>query len=141
GRAAARAAAARTVATGRLDGPPARTPAPPACPRPATGRRAGGARLRRDPRPAAGPGCGARDGKEETMAAQDFVVVLVTAASAEEAAGIGDALVEARLVACANVIGPIRSIYRWQGAVERAEEHLLLLKGRADDLQAIDAQV
>ena len=75
------------------------------------------------------------------MAAEDFVVVLVTAGSAEEAAGIGDALVEARLVACANVIGPIRSIYRWHGAVERAEEHLLLLKGRADDLPAIDAQV
>jgi len=75
------------------------------------------------------------------MTPADFVVVLVTAGSADEAAGIGDALVEARLVACANVIGPIRSIYRWQGAVERAEEHLLLLKGRAEDLPAIEAQV
>jgi periplasmic divalent cation tolerance protein len=75
------------------------------------------------------------------MTADEFVVVLVTAGSADEAAGIGDALVEARLVACASVIGPIRSIYRWQGAVERAEEHLLLVKARAADLAAIEAQV
>jgi periplasmic divalent cation tolerance protein len=79
--------------------------------------------------------------KEGAMTAEEFVIVLVTAGSAEEASGIGAALVEARLVACANVVGPIRSIYRWQGVVERAEEHLLLLKGRAADLAVIEAGV
>jgi len=72
---------------------------------------------------------------------EDFVVVLVTAGSAEDAARIGRALVEERLVACANVVGPIRSIYRWQGAVEDAAEHLLLLKARAADFAAVEARV
>ena len=63
----------------------------------------------------------------------EFVVVLVTTGSAEEAERLGRTLVEERLVACANVIGPIRSIYRWEGAVEEAAEHLLLLKARAAD--------
>ncbi|HJQ84410.1 MAG TPA: divalent-cation tolerance protein CutA [Candidatus Binatia bacterium] len=70
--------------------------------------------------------------------APDFVVVLVTAGSADEAARIGRAVVEARLAACANVVGPIRSIYRWQGAVEDASEHLILLKARAADVAAVE---
>ena len=75
------------------------------------------------------------------MRPEDFVVVLVTAGSAEEAVRIGRALVEERLVACANVIGPIRSLYRWQGRVEDAGEHLLLLKARAADVTAVEARV
>jgi periplasmic divalent cation tolerance protein len=75
------------------------------------------------------------------MTAEDFVVVLITAGDADEAARIGRALVDERLVACANVIGPIRSIYRWQGAVEDAAEHLLLLKARAADVAVLEARV
>ena len=70
-----------------------------------------------------------------------FVVVLVTAANPDEAGRIGRTLVEERLVACANVIGPIRSIYRWEGAIEEASEHLLLLKARAEDVGALEARV
>ena len=54
------------------------------------------------------------------MTPADAIVVLVTAGSAEEGARIGRALVEERLAACVNVVGPIRSIYRWEGAVEEA---------------------
>ena len=75
------------------------------------------------------------------MKPEDFVVVLVTAGDAGEAARIGRTLVEERLAACANLVGPIRSVYRWQGAVEEAAEHLLLVKARADDLPALEARV
>lgn len=75
------------------------------------------------------------------MRPEEFVVVLVTASSADEAGGIGRTLVEERLAACANVVGPIRSIYRWQGAVEEAAEHLLLVKARAADVDALAARV
>jgi len=75
------------------------------------------------------------------MIAEEFVVVLVTAGSSEEAVRIGQTLVVERLVACANVVGPIHSIYRWQGAVEDAAEHLLLLKARARDVAAVDERV
>jgi periplasmic divalent cation tolerance protein len=74
-------------------------------------------------------------------AADEFVVVLVTAGGAEEAQRIGRALVAEQLAGCVNVVGPIRSIYRWQGAVEEAEERLLIIKARAADLAALEARV
>ena len=75
------------------------------------------------------------------MSPDEFVVVMVTASSADEAAHIGRVLVEDRLAACANVIGPIRSIYRWEGAVEDAAEHLLVIKARAADFTALETRV
>lgn len=75
------------------------------------------------------------------MSAAEFVVVLVTTASAEEGARLGRTLVEERLAACANVVGPMRSIYRWQGAVEEADEHLVLLKARGADVAALETRV
>jgi periplasmic divalent cation tolerance protein len=56
----------------------------------------------------------------------DKIVVLSTCGSEEEAARIARALVDARLAACVNVIPQIRSIYRWQGAVEDATECLVI---------------
>ena len=58
----------------------------------------------------------------------EALLVLCTAPSAEVAAGLARALVEARLAACGNVLPGLRSIYRWQGRVEDEPEALLLLK-------------
>lgn len=49
-------------------------------------------------------------------------------ANAEEAERIGRIVVEERLAACINILGPIRSIYRWQGRVESADEVAAILK-------------
>jgi periplasmic divalent cation tolerance protein len=49
-------------------------------------------------------------------------------ASAEEAERIGRTVVEERLAACINILGPIRSIYRWQGKIETSEEVAAILK-------------
>ncbi|MFN8542608.1 MAG: divalent-cation tolerance protein CutA [Candidatus Binatia bacterium] len=70
-----------------------------------------------------------------------FVIVLVTVANEEEAERLAYTLVEERLAACANLLGPIRSIFRWQGAVEEASEHLLLLKARRDAVEELSARV
>lgn len=43
-------------------------------------------------------------------------------ANAEEAERIGRAMVEERLAACVNILGPVRSIYRWNGKLETADE-------------------
>ena len=61
-----------------------------------------------------------------------YVVVLVTAGSTNEAEAIGRSLVEARLAACVNISPGVRSLFRWQGAIERQEESLLLVKSRSD---------
>ena len=47
----------------------------------------------------------------------DKRIVLTTAGSKSEAQKIARALVERKLAACVNVVGPIESVYRWNGAV------------------------
>ena len=49
------------------------------------------------------------------------------------------AAVEARLAACAQVAGPVASTYWWEGALERAEEWLVMLKLPADRYQELAA--
>lgn len=72
----------------------------------------------------------------------DKRVVLLTCGSEEEASRIARALVEGRLAACVNIVdAKVRSIYRWKGRVERAEERLLLVKTRRSRLKALEAVV
>lgn len=59
-----------------------------------------------------------------------YVVVMVTASNRQEAEGIGDILLDKRLIGCANNIGPVSSIFLWSGKVERADEYILLMKSR-----------
>ena len=65
------------------------------------------------------------------------ISVYAVFANAEEAERIGGAMVEERLAACANILGSIHSIYRWQGDVETADEVAAIFKtshARADAL-------
>jgi periplasmic divalent cation tolerance protein len=55
----------------------------------------------------------------------------ITAGSREEALAIGNALVEERLAACANILDGMTSIYHWRGAIEEAREAVLIVKTRA----------
>ena len=69
------------------------------------------------------------------------VSVYCVFASAEEAERIGRQMVEERLAACVNILGPCRSIYRWQGAVETAEEVPAIFKTSADRADALITRV
>lgn len=68
-------------------------------------------------------------------------VVLLTAPDAEVAGRIARALVEERLAACVNVVPGVRSVYRWEGAVQDDAEQLLVAKTRADRCGALAARV
>ena len=59
---------------------------------------------------------------------QEKIVVMITTGSEEEAARIAEALLEERLIACANLIGGIRSLYRWKGKICDDRETLMLCK-------------
>jgi periplasmic divalent cation tolerance protein len=61
----------------------------------------------------------------------EHVQVLTAAGSREEAAAIAAALVEARLAACVQVVGPVESTFWWEGRIDRAEEWLCLVKTTA----------
>src|SRR5437868_15218935 len=49
-------------------------------------------------------------------------------ANTDEAERIGQAVVEERLAACVNILGPVRSIYRWKGVVETSDEVAAIFK-------------
>ncbi|MBE2249447.1 MAG: divalent-cation tolerance protein CutA [Myxococcus sp.] len=68
-------------------------------------------------------------------------MVLVTAPNEASAARLARTLVEERLVACANLVPKIRSIYRWKGKIEDAPEVLVLLKTRGPAVEALIARV
>ena len=58
----------------------------------------------------------------------DKMLVLTTVGTQEEARKLGRALVERLLAACVNIVPKMKSIYRWEGEIEEAEEWLLIVK-------------
>jgi len=69
------------------------------------------------------------------------VVALVTCPDEATALALARTLVDERLAACVNVAGRVRSIYRWKGVVEEADERLLVVKARADRLEPLAARL
>ena len=61
-----------------------------------------------------------------------YVIVMVTTASKQEAEKIAQNLLNQRLIAFANIIGPVSSLFHWSGKTERSEEYLMFLKSRKD---------
>lgn len=62
----------------------------------------------------------------------DYILVYVTASSMDEGKRIARTLVEEGLVACANILPGVRSIYRWKGKVCDDEEVFIMMKSRKD---------
>ncbi len=71
----------------------------------------------------------------------DKKIVLTTVGSREEGQKMARVLVERRLAACVNMVGPVESVYRWKGAVESAPEWLLVVKTTAEAVAALSAVI
>lgn len=69
-----------------------------------------------------------------------FSIVYITAGNLDEAKKIGNALVEDRLAACANIF-PINSIYRWKGNIEEAQEFGLIVKTKTEKVKELEKRV
>ncbi len=69
------------------------------------------------------------------------MVVFITVGGEDEARKISEILVEFRLATCVNIIGPVHSVYRWKGELERAEEYLLMVKTSNERLDALIKRV
>jgi periplasmic divalent cation tolerance protein len=65
-------------------------------------------------------------------------IVLTTAPDRATAERIARALVERKLAACVNLVPGVRSVYRWKGAVEEADEVLLLAKTAEDRVEDLE---
>ena len=59
------------------------------------------------------------------------IIIYVTCANTSEAETIASALVEKRLIACANILPPCAAVYRWEGKIEKGSEVAMILKTRA----------
>lgn len=70
---------------------------------------------------------------------EPVLIVMCNFPDAATAERIAQRLVERQLAACVNILAPIRSIYRWQGAVEQAEEVPVLIKTAASRYAALEA--
>jgi periplasmic divalent cation tolerance protein len=84
-------------------------------------------------------GCAVAAGAEAGM--DRAVMLYTTFPSLVEAEKAGTALVEDQLAACVNILPSMISHYRWQGAVERAEEAVMLIKTRASLAEAVRGAV
>lgn len=71
----------------------------------------------------------------------EALLVLTNLPDAASARALAGTLVEARLAACVNILAPCRSVYRWQGRVEDAEEVPLLIKTTAERYAALAAAI
>jgi periplasmic divalent cation tolerance protein len=61
----------------------------------------------------------------------DIVFLYVTHPETEAALALGRALVAAEIAACVNVLSGMRTVYRWEGAIEEGEEAVMIVKTRA----------
>jgi len=71
----------------------------------------------------------------------EFYSLYITAPSCDVAETIGRRLVEDRLAACVNIIGGMRSIYRWEDKVEAASEVVLIAKSHAARFKQLEERV
>lgn len=62
------------------------------------------------------------------MEAPEAVIVLTTWPANRDAGGFAATLVQERLAACVNLLPTMTSVYRWQGAVEQADERQVIIK-------------
>jgi periplasmic divalent cation tolerance protein len=71
----------------------------------------------------------------------DAILVLTMLPNADAAAEVAKTVVNEKLAACANILPAARSIYRWKGKVEDANEVLVLLKTRHEHFDRIRARI
>jgi periplasmic divalent cation tolerance protein len=71
----------------------------------------------------------------------DCIQISTATDTKAEAEAIATALVERQLAACAQVLGPVSSTYRWRGAIERAEEWICIVKTERRLYDACDAAI
>src|SRR5438270_11232489 len=66
------------------------------------------------------------------------LLVLTNLPERSAAERLADLLVEKQLAACVNILAPCRSLYKWKGAVQREEEHPMLIKTTAERYGALE---
>ena len=72
---------------------------------------------------------------------EDFIIILVTTSSEEEAKKIAFSLVGKRFAACVNIVKDMESIYRWKGKISDEKEVLMMIKTRKKLYKSVEGEV
>ena len=75
------------------------------------------------------------------MSLQDPVYLVLCTVPEPDARGLVDRLLEERHIACANLLGPVESRYRWEGKLETSREILLFMKTRRSALEGLRGRI
>ena len=75
------------------------------------------------------------------MMKSNHIVILVTAKDKKQAQQIARGLLEAKLIACANIVGGVESLFWWQGKIDRSKEVLVILKTKKSLFKKVAAKV
>jgi len=70
-----------------------------------------------------------------------YIIVMVTTPSKEEALKIVRRLLNDRLIACANIMGPVSSLFWWEDEIDEATEFLVFMKSREELFQRLSKRV
>ena len=71
----------------------------------------------------------------------DYILIVVTVSSKEEAEKIATALLKKKLIACANIFGPVVSHFWWQGKIDKAEEYIMFMKTKRELFKQVASNV
>lgn len=72
---------------------------------------------------------------------ENIIMITTTTDKKDAAEEIGRGVVEKRLAACAQIVGPIKSVYRWKGNVEEAQEWQCVIKTRESHYDEIEKEI
>lgn len=75
------------------------------------------------------------------MTQSQHILILVTAKNKREAKKIAKSLLEARLIACANIVSGVESMFWWEGKVDSAKEVLLVLKTTTKNFSKCEKEI
>ena len=75
------------------------------------------------------------------MKQEKFIQVITTADSRKTLEKIADVLVEEKLAACAQITEKIKSVYKWKGKTEKADEYMCLIKTKASLYNAVEKKI
>jgi len=70
-----------------------------------------------------------------------YVVVFVMVSDEKEATKIVRNLLKDRLIACANIVGPVSSLFWWKGKIDKANEFLVIMKSRKNLFKKLSERV
>ena len=71
----------------------------------------------------------------------EYVIVTSTTGSEDAARTLASGVIEARLGACAQIVGPVTSVYRWEGAVQTDQEWRVEIKTATDQVAALTEHI